>query len=123
MAGSRNMAGAAYLSGKAAAITGTGLVRVVSGRLQPGDSADTFSGGGADHGGAMLSEETLVKCRSTWADAVGIGPGLSTGRSCEKELACCAEQSQNSAGAGCGCLEYFVKASGLVEKEPMLQKS
>lgn len=41
----------------------------------------------------MLSEETLVNALS-WADAAGIGPGLSTGEAAEKELACVLTQAK-----------------------------
>ncbi len=57
------------------------------GRLQPGDSADTFSGGVLTTE-EMLSEETLVNALS-WADATGIGPGLSTGEACGKRARLC----------------------------------
>lgn len=92
MAGSRNMAGAAYLSGKAAAITGTGLVRVVTEGCNR-EILQTLFPEAVLTTEEMLSEETLVNALS-WADAAGIGPGLSTGEAAEKELACVLTQAK-----------------------------
>lgn len=92
MAGSRNMAGAAYLSGKAAAITGTGLVRVVTEGCNR-EILQTLFPEAVLTTEEMLSEERLVNALS-WADAAGIGPGLSTGEAAEKELACVLTQAK-----------------------------
>lgn len=92
MAGSRNMAGAAYLSGKAAAITGTGLVRVVTEGCNR-EILQTLFPEAVLTTEEMLSEETLVNALS-WADAAGIGPGISTGEAAEKELACVLTQAK-----------------------------
>ena len=92
MAGSRNMAGAAYLSGKTAAITGTGLVRVVTEGCNR-EILQTLFPEAVLTTEEMLSEETLVNALS-WADAAGIGPGLSTGEAAEKELACVLTQAK-----------------------------
>lgn len=84
VAGSRDMAGAAYLSGKAAYLTGTGLVQVISDEcnrnilqtLLP----EALFGTKTPH-----CEEQILKAVS-WADALGIGPGLSTGQAAEECL-------------------------------------
>lgn len=91
------------------------------GRLQPGDSADTFSGGGSDHGGNALRRNAgkcalLGGCRRDWSRPF-------YRRSCGKRARLCANAGQNPAGAGCGCPEYFIKASGLVEKKAIRRKS
>lgn len=77
IAGSKNMAGAAYLSGKAAYLTGTGLVRLVSEEcnrtilqsLLPEAVLSTGEG---------FDRAVLVQALS-WASAACVGPGLSTG--------------------------------------------
>ena len=84
MAGSRNMAGAAYLSGKAAALTGTGLVRVVTESCNREILQILFPEAVLTTEEA-LSGETLERALS-WADAAGIGPGLSTTEQAEKML-------------------------------------
>lgn len=92
IAGKKNMAGAAFFSGKAAAVTGCGLVkilteetnRVIIQQLIPEAILDTYS-----------AEEVLIEDNSfrnklegnlNWADAVVLGPGLGTGAEAERIL-------------------------------------
>lgn len=76
IAGSKNMAGAAYLAGKAAYLTGTGLVRMVSDECNRNILQTLLPE-------AVLSAETpcdrsLLSSALAWASAAAIGPGLST---------------------------------------------
>lgn len=78
IAGSRNMCGAAYLSGKAAYLMGTGLVRVLTEECNRNILQTLLPEailGTMDH----FQEET-VKDLLNWSSAVGIGPGLSMGK-------------------------------------------
>ena len=84
MAGSRNMAGAAYLSGRAAALMGTGLVRVVSEACNR-EILQTLLPEAVLTTEELFSEKILAEFLA-WADAIGIGPGLSTGTEAEREL-------------------------------------
>ena len=76
VAGSKNMCGAAYLSGKAAYLTGTGLVKIISQEcnreilqtLLPEAVLGTMEG----------FQETILREAFSWASAVAVGPGLST---------------------------------------------
>ena len=80
IAGKCNMAGAAYFSGKAAALTGCGLVkiltaeenRVILQQLLPEAILDTWSSEEPDVFWHRLRENL------SWADAAVIGPGLGT---------------------------------------------
>lgn len=79
IAGTYNMGGAAYLSGKSAYVTGAGLIRIytpsenreILQTLLPEAVLTTY-----DKDNVNMEElEEAVK----WADVVGIGPGLGTG--------------------------------------------
>lgn len=85
IAGTHNMAGAAFFSGKAAAVTGCGLVkilteeanRVILQQLIPEAILATYSG-------EMLKEHRQdftkrLQDNLNWADVVVLGPGLGTG--------------------------------------------
>ena len=84
VAGSKNMAGAAFLSGKASYATGAGLVRIFTEEknrvalqgLLPEAILTTY-------GGAKDLEGTLEKALS-WADAIVAGPGIGIGEAAKK---------------------------------------
>lgn len=91
IAGRKNMAGAAYFSGKAAAVTGCGLVKILTAeenrtilqQLMPeavletlpkeeaGEALEAFNGQ------ADFREKLLLNLQ--WADVIVLGPGLGTG--------------------------------------------
>lgn len=86
IAGSKNMAGAAYLAAKAAYYAGCGLVRILTAEENrsilltklPEAIITTYSNKG-------LSEENIIECLD-WADSILIGPGIGTGAIAEKLL-------------------------------------
>ena len=85
VAGSKNMAGAAYFSAKAAYLMGAGLVqvfteeanRIVLQSLLPEAILTTYDG--------KVNEDELTKAIQ-WADAIVVGPGLSTASTSVKIL-------------------------------------
>lgn len=96
IAGKSNMAGAAYFSGKAAAMTGCGLVkimtaeenRVILQQLLPEAILETFCSEelitvpeeGQEHDKLF----TKLKESISWADVIAAGPGLGTGAAAER---------------------------------------
>lgn len=91
VAGRENMAGAAYFSGKAAAVTGCGLVKLLSveenrtilQQLIPEAILETFSKEELEEAlEAPNDKETFLKkllLNLEWADVIVVGPGLGTG--------------------------------------------
>ncbi len=78
IAGSKNMCGAAYLSGKAAYLVGTGLVKVLTDECNRGILQTLLPE--AVLGTMEYFQEETVKGLLKWSSAIGIGPGLSTGK-------------------------------------------
>lgn len=84
IAGKENMAGAAFFSGKAAAMTGCGLVKIftedvnrtIIQQLLPEAVLDTYS---MEQTGTEQFEQKLTE-HLNWADVVVLGPGLGTGQ-------------------------------------------
>ena len=88
VAGSRNMAGAAILAGKAAYSSGCGLVRI----LTPEENRIIIQTALPE---AILTtydtenlDIDLIKDAVQWANAIVIGPGLSTAKAAEAVLEC-----------------------------------
>lgn len=92
VAGQKNMAGAAFLSGKAAAVTGCGLVkiftseenRVIIQSLLPEAILETWTEEDAAYGGLRQKLDAAVE----WADVVVTGPGLGTGEAAKQQVMC-----------------------------------
>ena len=85
VAGSREIFGAAYLSGYAAMKTGAGMIKICTAR----ENREMFS----NFPEAMLQVydentdiETMIKEGMDWADVYGIGPGIGTGPLAERIL-------------------------------------
>ncbi len=89
IAGQKNMAGAAFLSGKASYVTGAGIVRVFTEEdnreilqaLLPEAILTTYGGAGNQPG--QEGEESLEKQLEealSWATVAAAGPGLGTGK-------------------------------------------
>ena len=83
IAGSKNMAGAALLAGKAAYRTGGGLVRILTGEsnrqiLQTGlpDAILSTYDDGVGRDGTLQSLDRELEDAIRWATVIGIGPGL-----------------------------------------------
>lgn len=84
VAGKHNMAGAAYFSGKAAAMTGCGLVKIFTAEenrtiiqsLLPEAILETWTADG------VVFDRKMAFCVS-WADVIVLGPGLGTNSSAE----------------------------------------
>lgn len=89
VAGHKNMAGAAFLSGKAAYVTGAGLVkifteesnRVILQQLLPEAILATYEAWEKESANMKNSLEKLLKETLSWASVIVAGPGLGTGES------------------------------------------
>lgn len=86
VAGHKNMAGAAFLSGKAAYATGAGLVKIyteeanrtIIQQLLPEAILDTYE--------TEQKQEEVLKKNIEWANVIVAGPGIGTGKTAEETI-------------------------------------
>lgn len=90
VAGHKNMAGAAFFSGKGAYATGAGLVKILTEeenreiiqQLLPEAILDTYVPGDTGQDSKKSLKDRL-KCGMEWADVIVAGPGMGTGETAE----------------------------------------
>lgn len=92
IAGQKNMAGAAFLSGKAALVTGCGLVKIFTSEenrmiiqsLLPEAILETWTEEEATNGELAIKLSEALK----WADVVVAGPGLGMKKAAKQQIMC-----------------------------------